>query len=85
MGLGLRLGPAAGAGARLPACRAAGCWPATSLSRAWRLALAGHHITVSYSRDRAALSALAETIGGTAGEPSEAAAAEVVVLSVPWG
>jgi 8-hydroxy-5-deazaflavin:NADPH oxidoreductase len=49
-----------------------------------RLALAGHHITVSFSRDRAALSALAETIGGTAGEPPEAAA-EVVVLSVPWG
>jgi lactate dehydrogenase-like 2-hydroxyacid dehydrogenase len=50
-----------------------------------RLALAGHHITTSFSRDRAALSALAETIGGTAGEPPEAAAAEVVVLSVPWG
>ena len=50
-----------------------------------RLALAGHQVTVSFTRDRAGLAALAERIGGTAAEPPEAAAAEVVVVSVPWG
>ncbi len=50
-----------------------------------RLALAGHDVTVSFSRDQAALAALAAEIGATAGEPSQAAAADVVVLSVPWG
>jgi len=50
-----------------------------------RLALAGHQVIVSYARDRSRLAALAAEVGGTAGEPSEAAAAEVVVLSVPWG
>jgi 8-hydroxy-5-deazaflavin:NADPH oxidoreductase len=50
-----------------------------------RLALAGHQVTVSFSRDRATLSALADEIGATAGDPSAAAAADVVVLSVPWG
>jgi predicted dinucleotide-binding enzyme len=50
-----------------------------------RLALAGHEVIVSYARDRARLAALAAEVGGVAGEPSEAAAAEVVVLSVPWG
>jgi 8-hydroxy-5-deazaflavin:NADPH oxidoreductase len=50
-----------------------------------RLALAGHQVTVSFSRDPAGLAALAERIGATAGEPPDAAAAEVVVLSVPWG
>jgi predicted dinucleotide-binding enzyme len=50
-----------------------------------RLAAAGHHITLSFSRDEAKLAALADDIGGSAGSPSEAVAgAEVVVLSVPW-
>jgi 8-hydroxy-5-deazaflavin:NADPH oxidoreductase len=50
-----------------------------------RLALAGHDIIVSFSRDRAKLTAVAEEIGGRAGDPADAAHAEVVVLSVPWG
>jgi predicted dinucleotide-binding enzyme len=50
-----------------------------------RLALAGHQVTVSFTRDRAGLAALAERIGGTVAEPPEAAAAEVVMVSVPWG
>ena len=50
-----------------------------------RLALAGHEVTVSFSRDPAGLAVLAAGIGATAGEPPAAAAAEVVVLSVPWG
>jgi putative intracellular protease/amidase len=36
-------------------------------------------------RDQAKLAALAAGIGATVGEPSRAAAADVVVLSVPWG
>lgn len=50
-----------------------------------RLAVAGHDVTVSFSRDQAALAAFADQIGATVGEPSRAAAADVVVLSVPWG
>jgi 8-hydroxy-5-deazaflavin:NADPH oxidoreductase len=50
-----------------------------------RLALAGHPVIVSFARDQARLAALAAAVGGAAGEPSDAAAAEVVVLSVPWG
>jgi 8-hydroxy-5-deazaflavin:NADPH oxidoreductase len=50
-----------------------------------RLALAGHQVTVSFARDQARLAALAAEVGGTVGEPSHAAAADVVVLSVPWG
>jgi 8-hydroxy-5-deazaflavin:NADPH oxidoreductase len=50
-----------------------------------RLALAGHEVTVSFARDQARLAALAAEVGGTVGEPSRAAAADVVVLSVPWG
>jgi 8-hydroxy-5-deazaflavin:NADPH oxidoreductase len=49
-----------------------------------RLALAGHEVIVSFARDRAGLAALAAEIGGTAAEPSAAAAADAVVLSVPW-
>jgi 8-hydroxy-5-deazaflavin:NADPH oxidoreductase len=49
-----------------------------------RLALAGHQLTVSFARDPGKLDALAAEIGGTAGEPVAAAAADVVVLSVPW-
>jgi 8-hydroxy-5-deazaflavin:NADPH oxidoreductase len=49
-----------------------------------RLALAGHSITVSFARDQDKLAVLARHIGARVGEPAEAAAAEVVVLSVPW-
>ncbi|HEX6453911.1 MAG TPA: NAD(P)-binding domain-containing protein [Trebonia sp.] len=50
-----------------------------------RLALADHDVTVSFARDQAGLTALAAEIGGTAAEPSDAAKADVIVLSVPWG
>ena len=49
-----------------------------------RAALAGYDVTVSFARDRANLDALAAEIGGTAGEPAQAAAADLVILSVPW-
>lgn len=50
-----------------------------------RLALAGHQVTVSFARDQAKLAALAAETGAAADQPSRAAAADVVVLSVPWG
>jgi 8-hydroxy-5-deazaflavin:NADPH oxidoreductase len=50
-----------------------------------RAALAGYDVTVSFARDRSGLSALAAEIGGAAAEPAEAARADLVVLSVPWG
>lgn len=51
-----------------------------------RLAAAGHDVAVAFSRDPAALAARAAGLGATAAAPAEAvAAAEVVVLSVPWG
>jgi hypothetical protein len=50
-----------------------------------QLALAGHDVTVSFARDQAKLAALAAEIGATVDQPSGAAAADVVVLSVPWG
>jgi len=50
-----------------------------------RLALAGHEVMVSFARNQAGLAALAAEIGGTVAEPSDAARADVVVLSVPWG
>jgi 8-hydroxy-5-deazaflavin:NADPH oxidoreductase len=50
-----------------------------------RLALAGHDLTVSFARDQTRLAALAAETGATVGDPSRAATAEVVVLSVPWG
>ncbi len=50
-----------------------------------RLALAGHEVTISFARDQAKLAALAAETGATVGDPSRAATAEVVVLSVPWG
>jgi 8-hydroxy-5-deazaflavin:NADPH oxidoreductase len=50
-----------------------------------RLSSAGHQVTVSFARDQTKLTALAERIGAVAADPSEAAGAEVVVLSVPWG
>lgn len=50
-----------------------------------RLALAGHEVTVSFSRDPGALAALAADIGASAAPAADAvAAAEVVVVSVPW-
>jgi predicted dinucleotide-binding enzyme len=50
-----------------------------------RLALAGHEVVLSFSRDAAKLDALAQELGGRAGTPAEAAAfGEVVILSVPW-
>jgi 8-hydroxy-5-deazaflavin:NADPH oxidoreductase len=48
------------------------------------LAQAGHEVVVSYSRDPERLRALADEIGARAGTPAEAAAADVVILSVPW-
>jgi predicted dinucleotide-binding enzyme len=50
-----------------------------------RAGLAGYDVTVSFARDRSSLEALAAEIGGTAAEPADAAAADLVVLSVPWG
>ena len=50
-----------------------------------RLADAGHKVTLSFSRDEARLRALADELGGSAAQPSEAVAgAELVVISVPW-
>ena len=52
-----------------------------------QLADAGHDLKLSFSRDRAALEALAGAIAPTvsAGSPAEAVAfGEVVVISVPW-
>ena len=51
-----------------------------------QLAAAGHDITLSFSRDEDALGRFAEEIGGSAASPADAvAAAEVVVVAVPWG
>jgi predicted dinucleotide-binding enzyme len=51
-----------------------------------QLARAGHDVTVCFARDEAALRASADEIGATVATPAEAvAAAEVVVVSVPWG
>jgi predicted dinucleotide-binding enzyme len=50
-----------------------------------RAALAGYDVTVSFARDRPGLSALAAEIGAAAAEPADAARADLVVLSVPWG
>jgi 8-hydroxy-5-deazaflavin:NADPH oxidoreductase len=49
-----------------------------------RAALAGYEVTVSFARDPSQLTALAAEIGGSAGEPPDAARADLVVLSVPW-
>jgi 8-hydroxy-5-deazaflavin:NADPH oxidoreductase len=48
------------------------------------LARAGHDVVISFSRDRDRLNATADEIGARAGTPQEAAAAEVVILSIPW-
>jgi predicted dinucleotide-binding enzyme len=50
-----------------------------------RLTLAGHDVTVGFARDQARLAAFAAEIGAAVDQPSGAAAAEVVVLSVSWG
>lgn len=51
-----------------------------------QLARAGHEVALAFSRDLGRLSALADDIGARAAEPQEAVgAAEVVVISVPWG
>jgi predicted dinucleotide-binding enzyme len=50
-----------------------------------RLALTGHQVTVSFARDQAKLKALAAELGANVAEPSGAAEADVVMLSVPWG
>jgi NADP oxidoreductase coenzyme F420-dependent len=46
-----------------------------------RAALAGYDVTVRFARDQADLDALAAQIGGTAGEPSQAATAAAVTGS----
>jgi hypothetical protein len=52
---------------------------------AQRLKLAGHHVTVSFARDQAALKAFANEIDAVFAAPADAvAAADVVVISVPW-
>ncbi|HEX4247626.1 MAG TPA: NAD(P)-binding domain-containing protein [Pseudonocardia sp.] len=49
-------------------------------------AAAGHQVTISFTRDPAALERLAGQLGVTAATPEQAVRdAEVVVLSVPWG
>ena len=50
-----------------------------------QLARAGHQITISFTRDLTTLEALADEIGATAARPADAAQADVIVLSVPWG
>jgi 8-hydroxy-5-deazaflavin:NADPH oxidoreductase len=51
-----------------------------------RLVLAGHEIIVCFSRDPAPLEAFAEEIGAKVATPRKAVgAADVVVISVPWG
>jgi 8-hydroxy-5-deazaflavin:NADPH oxidoreductase len=51
-----------------------------------RLARAGHEVTVCFARDETALRAFAAEIGAAVATPAEAvAAAEVVVVAVPWG
>ena len=50
-----------------------------------QLVRAGHHVTVSFSRDDAKLRQLADEIGAQVAAPAAAvAASEVVVFSVPW-
>ena len=48
------------------------------------LARAGHDVLISFSRDQDRLDATAREIGARAGTPQEAAAADVVIFSVPW-
>ncbi len=55
-----------------------------TLARLW--VAAGHEVVLSYSRDRELLDRRASALGPSAstGLPAEAAACEVVVISVPW-
>jgi 8-hydroxy-5-deazaflavin:NADPH oxidoreductase len=56
----------------------------SALGRIW--ARQGHEVMLSYSRDRAKLDTLAQSIGVRAGTPAEAAQfADVILLVVPWG
>jgi predicted dinucleotide-binding enzyme len=49
------------------------------------LAAAGHQVSVSFARDEDALRARAQEIGASVATPAQAvAAAEVVVIAVPW-
>jgi 8-hydroxy-5-deazaflavin:NADPH oxidoreductase len=52
-----------------------------------RAAEAGHHVIFSFSRDPKSLETLANNVGhgAVSGQPENAANADVVVLSVPWG
>jgi len=51
-----------------------------------RLAIAGHQVSVAFSRDEDGLRALAQEIGARDMAPAAAVTgAEVVVVSVPWG
>jgi predicted dinucleotide-binding enzyme len=49
------------------------------------LAAAGHVVLVSFSTDPERLRRLADEVGARAVDPAEAARADIVVLSVPWG
>jgi 8-hydroxy-5-deazaflavin:NADPH oxidoreductase len=50
-----------------------------------RFALAGHEVSISFSRDPEKLGGLAGEIGASVATPADAVAgSEVVVLSVPW-
>lgn len=52
-----------------------------------RLAAKGHAVTVGFGRDAARLAAVADEIGGSHATDlcAAAAAADVIVLAVPWG
>lgn len=52
-----------------------------------RLAARGHAVTVGFSRDMAPLQAVAAETGGTVATDlaAAAAAADVIILAVPWG
>jgi 8-hydroxy-5-deazaflavin:NADPH oxidoreductase len=51
---------------------------------ATQLMPAGHEVTLSFARDEQKLRELAKDIGAVVATPSDAARADVVVLSVPW-
>lgn len=49
-----------------------------------QLSKAGHAVLVSFARNASRLAALADEVGARSVTPSEAARADVVVVSVPW-
>lgn len=49
-----------------------------------RCEIAGHAVVVSFAHDQMKLEALAKEIGATVSLPKDAAACDVVVISVPW-